>query len=653
MGIDKKGFVIVKRGAILTVGLIVIIIAITLPVGIYFLTNISSIGEKVVGKKVLLVGIDAFDPNIVDRLIAEGKLPNFQRVKVMGSYSRLETTVPPESPVAWTAIATGSNPGKYGIFDFINRNPKNYLPKISLAEEKQGLLSTKYESAIRGTPFWRITSNANIPTTVIRWPVTFPAEKIKGRMLSGLGVVDIKGFQNSYKFYTSGEYNKESEGTEKIIQINIANKTVDTKIFGPFVQQDGRTVEFQKPLRIKIDSDGAILTIDGANYKVKNNGWSDWIRVKFNVDFLTNVYGIFKVYLINTTSVFNMYMTTIQIDPENQLFDITYPKDYGKELSNSLGLFYTVGMPEDTKAVTENRISKDVFLQQANDIEDERTKQFWYEFNRFEGGVYAFAFDSSDRIQHIFWGNKVLSGNNTKLNVPAEIENYYRQKDSFLGNVLSKIDDRTSLMIFSDHGFNSFERAVSINTWLVKNGYMALTKQPVGNDAGELFKYVDWKNTKAYSLGFSSIYINVRNREGQGIVDENEKDNVMQEIIQKLSKLNDSKNGKSVVKALYKTSDIYKGQYEKDAPDIIIGFQQGYRMSWQNAVGGLTPDIIIDNEKEWKGDHLIDRSFVPGILFTNFKISKANPSLMDIMPTLLHLLKLKVPKDVDGESLVD
>jgi predicted AlkP superfamily phosphohydrolase/phosphomutase len=274
---------------------------------------------------------------------------------------------------------------------------------------------------------------------------------------------------------------------------------------------------------------------------------------------------------------------------------------------------------------------------------------FWYEFNRFDSGIYAFGFDAGDRLQHLFWTQKVLTASNNTL--PKEIEDYYTEKDAFLGQVLDKMDGDTKLIIFSDHGFDSFERAVTINRWLVDNGYMALTQEPAGREEGGLFKYVDWSRTRAYSLGFASVYINVKGREGQGIVDESEKDKLVDEIASKLSNLTDT-NGKSVIKNVYKGREIYSGPYAEDGPDMIVGFQEGYRMSWQNAVGGLTAETINDNTLAWTGDHLIDRSFVPAVLFTNFKIKKAAPQITDIAPTILKLEQLQVPNDMDGEALV-
>ena len=488
---------------------------------------------------------------------------------------------------------------------------------------------------------------------MLRWPVTFPAEKIKGRMLSGLGTLDIKGFSNSYSFYTSDNLEKKPEDTGKIISVRKQEGEIETVVFGPFTKRGNDTVEVQAPMRITFNGDQAIIRVDDSEHEVQVNGWSDWIRVKFKIDFMRDVYGIFKVYLLSVEPQFNMYVTSIQIDPENQMVDITYPKDYGKELAQEVGLFYTLGISEDTKAVNEGRIEKQIFLEQVKDIEESRTKMFWYEFNRFEEGVYAFIFDAGDRLQHIFWENKNLAGNESGIKISDEIENYYIEKDVFLGEVLTKLDNNTSLMVFSDHGFSSFERSVSINTWLVENGYMTLTQEPHEDDPGGLFKYVDWSKTKVYSFGFSSIYLNIEGRENKGIVDAEKKDKLIDEVIEKLSRLTDPKTGERVITNLYKGEEVYKGEYTKDAPDIVVGFERGYRMSWENALGGSTLEVFLDNERAWGGDHLIDKSHVPGILFTNFQIAKESPALINIAPTVLSLLGLDVPSSMEGESLTD
>tara|TARA_B100000315_G_C14563421_1_gene581687 strand:+ start:220 stop:1989 length:1770 start_codon:yes stop_codon:yes gene_type:complete len=586
--------------------------------------------------KVLIIGIDAMDSRIVDEL----GLPN---LKSLETYTKLQTTIPPETPVAWSAASTGTNPGKYGIFDFINRDLQTYTPRLNLAIEKRGIVKTEFFSLMKGTPFWRILSENNIPSTIIRWPVTFPPEKINGKILSGLGTVDIKGMLNKYSFYTNDNFNGDEESTGNIIPIEIQNNVIETYISGPLINKGGELKDVKKLISIILKEDKLIIKIDNKDYEIGLKRWSEMIKTKFKVYFMS-VYGIFKIYLESIKPTFKMYMTSVQIDPENQIYDITYPKDYGKELEDNIGSFHTLGMPEDTKAVTENKISESVFIEQVKQIEEERKKMFIYEFKRFNEGTLACVFDAGDRLKHIFWNNRLDDDRDVIKNLPKEIKDYYVEKDKFIGNVISQLDKNTKLIIFSDHGFSTFKRQVNINSWLVKEGFMK------SDGKGILFESVDWNNTQAYSLGFTSIYLNLKGRERKGIVNCGEKNDIINKIIRKLKNIKDG--NKTVLTNIYKGSEIYRGKHTDLAPDIVLGFSPGYRMSWKSASGSIEDEIIYDNAEKWRGDHLIDRTHVPGVLFTNFKIKKDNPTILDIAPTVLKLLDVKIPDYIDGEALI-
>ena len=555
--------------------------------------------------KVILIGIDGADPKIMQEMISKGDAPNFSKLARHGTFSRLETTIIPQSPVAWSTIATGCNPGKHNVFDFIRRDAKTYLPKLAITEQKGGIFGMKYESPIKAKPFWEISSDAGISTTVIRWPLTFPPSKIKGSMLSGLGVPDIKGLMNSYIFYTDEDNCCGEEGFDRVTKVEFSGNEAETSVSGPM----GIKLEpVSLPMKIKLEKNGAVLIIDGEKVSAKTNSWSNWVRARFKVG-IQNVYGIFRVFLAGVKP-FKMYMTSVQIDPENPAVNISSPKEFSKELAEKIGLYTTLGMPEDTKALEDGKITEEILLQQIQQINEEREKMFWNEFEKFSKGIFAFVFDSSDRIQHCFFSRGPQ--------ISREIKKYYKQMDLFLGKVLAKIDKSTALFIISDHGFTTFERAVSINTWLWKNGFMKLSSKPTENDAGDLFRLVEWSGTKAYSLGFSGIYINVQGREGQGIVAENEKEKIIDSIIKRLKNLKDG--NKKVITSLYKSSEIYSGDFVENSPDILVGFEPGYRMAWQNAVGGMATEIISDNKKKWKGDHIVDPSHVPGVIFSNIKI---------------------------------
>jgi len=602
--------------------------------------------------KIIILGIDGMDFNMTKELINQNKLPNFKKLK---SFLKLNSSYPPETPVAWSCIATGLNPAENNIFDFIRRDIKSYTPLLSLAKNN----GFKYENYLKSKTYWDILSENNIYTKVTRWPVTFPANKINGTMISGQGVVDIKGFMNGYSFYTNKKLKIENSFSNNSIFLKEEEKEKNifkSFIYGPKIKKIGNLVDIKIPIKILKFKNNIELEIDdnknnnnnNNKIKIKLNEWSKWININFKIGFGRSQNGIFKIYL-NSLNPLEIYFTSIQIDPKKPIFNISYPKNYSKELAENIGNFYTLGIPEETNGYIDNKINKLGFKKHIEEIETERKKMFWFDFNEFQKqkkGVLSFIFDSSDRVQHIFYKNNKIS---------KEIEEYFIEKDKFIGEILKKIDNQTGLFILSDHGFTSFNKAVNINTWLYENKYLFLKKEIAKIDefdSGSLFKYVDWKRTKAYSLGFNSLYINEIGREGKGIIKKDEKEKLLNEIKKKLllwidnSNINENnketKNeNNKVISNIYLKEEIYEGKYIKESPDMIIGFNKGYRMDWESPIGGFTTKSIYNNTRKWKGDHLVDPKFVPAVLFSNLPLKFKEAELIDIAPTILKLFDLE------------
>ena len=589
------------------------------------------------GSKILLIGIDAMDPGLFNRL--RDQLPNFNRL----IFSSLESTIPPETPVAWSAIATGCNPGKYGIYDFLTRDPETYRPRLNLAIEKPGLLKTSYQSAMLGTPVWRILSDKNVSATVIRWPVTFPPEKIKGRILSGLGVVDLRGMLNSYVFFSNDPADLKGEGARNVIPIDAQNGHIATDLPGPITRKKGQIVSATVPLNVYFEPGKARIEIGKEAFTLGLSRWSDLTPVTFKPLSFVEVHGLVSFHLVSTEPYLRLYASSVQFDPAQPFMPIASPKDYSAELAESIGKFYTLGMPEETKAVTDGYLGKEALRQQIVVIEKQRRAMLFYELDRFTDGFLAVIFDAGDRLNHIFWE----TGLKTSGEVPTPIAEYYKEKDTLLGEVLDRIDSETRLLVLSDHGFHDFTRQVNINRWLCDNQYLAVKEQK-----GDLFEYVDWNQTQAYSVGFTSIFLNLRGREAKGKVSQAEKDTLLDRLKTGLRELRDD-DGTPAVTDVYRADRVYTGEHVGLAPDLVIGFSPGYRMSWRSAIGGLEDEIIAENRGEWKGDHLIDRSHVPGVLFTNFGRRVDGCSVLDIAPTVLRLLNQEIPQGIDGSSLID
>lgn len=615
-------------------------------------------------KKVVLLGMDGLDPKIVSDLMQSGALPNFKALSKAGSFTTLDTSNLAQSPVAWATIATGMNPGHHGVFDFLGRRIVDYMPELAVYRINRKNLFGKREAmflpVMHGNTFWDYVSDNNIPSTILKWPMTFQPKQNNARLFAGLGVPDIKGGLGRYSFYTTKDIPASSEGAEKVVKVSFNGDGIKTAISGPNVAKMRTREEAKVDLNITVlhDSSGAELNVDGKKISVRTGEWSEWVEVKFKLGMMKTASAIIKFYLNEITPDLELYMTPVQIDPKDPAFVITNPDEYIQELSREIGLFYTLGMPEDTKAFEEGRTDEEAFISMCDEVIEEQEKMLWYEMDRFKEGLLASAFFSTDRVQHMFWATRdpkhPLYDSEYAEKYGHVIDDYYRKMDSILGKMMEKVDDETAVMVFSDHGFSTFRRAVHLNTWFVENGYMKLTKTITADDkdGGGLFQYVDWKNTKAYALGFGGIYLNLKGRERNGIVEKGEgADLVAEGIIKGLSELKDPADGQSIVKKVYSSKDIYSGPNIGNAPDLIVGFQDSFRVSWQTAIGGAPTELVEDNTKKWSGDHIMDPSIVPGILLTNFKIGRDKPSVMDIAPSVLDCFGMSV-SDMEGQTFL-
>jgi predicted AlkP superfamily phosphohydrolase/phosphomutase len=601
--------------------------------------------------KVIVLGIDGIDPGILESLMAQGELRAFVALRDTGSYGRLATSNPAQSPVAWSTIATGCNPGCHGIFDFFARDPDTYLPHLSLYRANPLNVLRKRDSMFstvrKGKTFWSIASQAQIPTALIKWPLTLPPERIFGHMLSGLGVPDLKTTLGRYSFFTTRPFFPDEGRRGDFFPLLREGDRLSSLISGP---HDARI-----PLRLTIreGEPGAILTLDGEKHPLRLGVWSDWIRVRFSHGFTVHISGICRFYLMALQPDVELYMTPLQVDPENPAFPISYPDGYAASLAREIGLFHTLGAPEDTQGLVDGCLDSRAFLESCDSIMKERERLFMHEMRHFKEGLLACVFDTTDKIQHIFWAAHDESyparEGSFSHDFRRVIEDYYVKIDGILARALEIVDEQTLLIILSDHGFTSFRRSVHLNSWLEKAGLMKVRSIDRGKS---LFQQVVWEKTAAYSVGFSSIYMNLYGREMKGIVKKEEKDGLKQRIARDLKELRDPLTGGSIVREVYDGERLYSGPRAAEAPDLIIGFNDGYRCSWQSALGG-TPDALIeDNRERWSGDHLVDPSIVPGILAMNRKVDLRHPCLLDIAPTILDALHIAAPEEMEGASLL-
>ncbi len=631
-------------------------------------------GKKAYGKsainKLVIVGLDGLEPTIAEKFMAEGKLPNLSKLKESGSYARLQTTTPAISPVAWSSFMTGSNPSKHNIFDFLSRDPRSYLPDLSSARigrPKRVLNIGKYQIPLskpeiqgmrKSVPFWKILGDKRILCTILRVPITFPPEKFRGHLLSGMCAPDLKGSQGTFTFYTSDQSKVKQREGGVIIPIKMNGEAIETYISGPENTMLKDAVEIRLPLKIKVDKkkEEAVIEVSGQKITLKKGVFSDWIPIAFKPGLGIKVRSICKFHISQIEPYFEMYLSPLNIDPEKPALPISYPFYYAVYLSKLLGSYITLGEANDTWALNEGALSEEAFLELTYSNHKEWENMFFNALAKTRRGVVACVFETTDSIQHMFYRyldekHPALKTGQAKMSA-AVIEELYTKMDEMIGRVMQKIDGKSVLVVMSDHGFKSFRRGVNLNSWLYRNGYLALKDGK--KESGEWFKDVDWERTKAYALGLGGLYINQKGREAKGIVSAGEEmKNLKKELVDRLSGLKDEANGSTGINQIFDRDAAYVGPYKENAPDLIVGYSEGYRASWDSVKGVVNDVVFENNEKAWSGDHCIDPRVVPGVFFSNEKINSNTPSIMDIAPTALELFGIQVPQYMDGRSLID
>lgn len=630
--------------------------------------------------RMIVLGFDGMDPATVNRLMMKGELPNMQKLGGQGVFTMMRTTIPPQSPVAWGSFITGADPGVYGIYDFLSRDPKTYMPEFSQSDTlpaewhiKLGKYNIPLKSAQivlrrEGKAFWDYLEERDIEATIFKIPTNFPPSKSKQRTIAGMGTPSIRDGYGIYTIYTSDEdeYNKNiSPHHVYYAYINEDNVMEDGKIEGP-VNDLVESNEYEEnkpeiPFQVYVDykHKTARIDIQGKQILISEGEYSDWVEIEFPlIKHLASVTGMVKFYLLELGERFRLYISPIHISPGDPAAPICTPSSYSKELVDHCGLFHTISLPADTHALSKHTFNMENFIVQSMSVFKESKKMFQYEFERFlsgKGQLLFFYFSSLDQGQHMFWA---LNDKEHPYYKPDAAQKFgfmtdelYRKHDRILGEVLKRTPKDVRIIAMSDHGFAPFRRTVNLNTWLRNEGYLKLDVDDVADEVS-IMEYADWGNTKAYAVGLNGLYLNMQNREAEGIVTKEERRKLLEEIKAKLERLTDPGNGQKVVSHAFISEDNFSKDFLDRAPDIIVGFNRGYRTSGDSAIGGMHPDVLADNMDWWAGDHCMNPLHVPATFIANFKIDKKIPDMRDMAPTILKHFGIENPATMTGKALI-
>ncbi len=655
--------------------------------------------------KLLILGFDGMDPALLDQWMKAGQLPNLSRLASTGGVRPLATTHSPESPTAWASFATGVNPGKHNIYDFLVRDTTTYLPDLGMVRREPArflfnyvpIAKPKLFSIRGGTSFWVTAGKAGVRSSILTVPVTFPPEDVpNGELLSGLPLPDIRGTMGTFYYFATDLSRYEEGNTEfggVLKRLLMEQDVARTELIGPpnpIVRseihalrskgptpsdQDRATIaalqareDVRVPMTVRWNRSAKTATVEiqGQSLLLEQGKMSRWIDLEFRVNFLVRLHGMAQLLLMKADNELQLYVSPVNWKPDAPPLPISSPPAFAADLFERLGYYRTLGWAEATWPLNEGRMDEQTFMEDLYKAFDDRAQVILSRIDAGNWDLLVGVVESTDRVQHMMWRlhdpKHPMYDAGLAEKFGDSILRVYRRADQLVGEALERIDPGTTVLVVSDHGFHSWRKAVNLNTWLVQQGYMVLQSQSQmpGEKkledlfgGGEFWENVDWSRTRAYAMGLGQIYFNLRGREARGIVSPGaEAKQLADELSARLLTMTDPDDGTRIVRSVYQRDDVYTGEFLHNASELQVGMEDGYRVSWQTTLGGSPPGIVYPNMKKWSGDHGgYDFATTAGVLVSNKPFASQTPSIVDIAPTVLKFFGLQIPSSVDGKSI--
>jgi predicted AlkP superfamily phosphohydrolase/phosphomutase len=531
----------------------------------------------------------------------------------------------------------------------------------------------------KGTTFWEMLGKRGLRSTIFRMPVNFPPVKAPGRALAGMGTPDLVGSLGTFSLYTDQrkDWPPVVSGGE-IYEVVVNSNRVTAQLNGPpntfrrfpskeslELLEKGRAVsvtygnpKMTQEFVVYLDpkAGAAMFVVGDQEFILKEKEWSDWVHVEFEaIPHVINVSSAARFYLKQIGPAFQLYVSPLQIDPEDPVMPISHPASWSKQLCAELGRFYTHNIPEDAQAFNHGVLTAREFWDQMIFVYEERSRALDYLLKHDDADFLFVYFGTVDQGSHMLWHfmDREHPGYVQDDVLKDGIAKLYEMLDGRLGRVRETLGKDTLLIAMSDHGFAPFYWEVNLNTWLLEQGYIAL-KDLSKQESGEFFSNVDWSHTRAYAVGLNGLYINLKGREKGGMVAAGPEYEALLDAIEKdLLAMKDNRNGRSPVSLVVRPRRDFHGPEKEKGPDILVGYSRGYRSSSDSPLGLFPKEIFVDNTHPWSGDHCIDYRLVPGILVTNRRITSQTPSLADLTASLLHEYGLAPPRELIGKNVLE
>jgi predicted AlkP superfamily phosphohydrolase/phosphomutase len=613
--------------------------------------------------RVLVIGADGADPGILARMMSEGKLPHLSSACAHGTWGAIRTTFPPVSPVAWMTCLTGRHPTKHGIRDFITKAQDSYLPTIGLFHVRGGSDGIPLYTSRRTAPtLGEMLADAGRTAYVLKVPGTFPPAPIQGGMLAGFGMPDLLGTFGLSAWYTTNQESKRTtapEGKELIHPLRPAGSgTWRGQIAGP-----GKTTQ---GFSLRRDRHEAILTLDAAAGRpaavLQAGAWSGWIRLSFDVPGRGDVAGMCRFKLVSLGTVVELYRTAVHCVPDAPLFPLAEPAGFGAHIESLVGPYATLGMPSDMDGVRREVVDLDTFLEDAQANWEQQIEMTLCLMQDSPWDLLITHLFTVDNVQHLFWHchDELHPAYSPQLarRYGSQVERAYCWLDAQVGKLLSHVDDRTTVIVVSDHGGAPIYEHAYVNAWLQAHGYLLPREAVAPGVAARL----DWDHTRAAMFGTGGIWINVQGREPRGIVPRGAPyEALRQEIADALLEWHHGGTDEPVIAQVLRGEEVFGPDARQSGPDLVPALHVGIGLGRGEGLGRVMTGkpSIEPNLSAWTGGHEgpYVPSAIPGIcIIRGPRVPRGVPwgqaGLEDIAPTVLHLLGIDGPTGMDGRSLL-
>lgn len=629
-------------------------------------------GRRPAKRRVVVITAGGLDGEFLNRLMAEGKVPTLAAFAAQGTFAPLRTTTPAEAEVAWATFASGQLPDRHGVFGRFGRDPSTYRTTIANlrfdAAARLGdrdIWRARYQSNMLSPAFWHLAAAQGINACALWAPADFPPADAEGCLT--LAGRDVPGAWLDagprYYYFSTGAALTEKETPSGGIWRRIKWKGSEASAV---IEPPAGIAAQAVPVHFRAETGGNLyITVAGQTQRVARLSYSEYFSIPLGRGFFGRQGGLVRFFVITVRPDILMYMTPPEIDPRAGAVTLSSPRGFAARLARE-NLYGTRGSAIDIAALHDQVIGPGPLAAAALDRMDERRLIAVRHYRQTNPHLFLIAADGPGELGRVFWKN--FDAAHPAFN-PDYFFSYadaweasYRALDNLVRE-LTTHSPGVAVLVVSPYGCRPFRRAVDLNRWLWENGYLRLRagSGAFGVDSplpevvirrGHYRPAIDWPGTTAHAQGYGQIYLNVKGRDRNGRVAPRAATECKDELRARLLGMRDG--GKPVVAAVNEGGSACAGPRGFCAPDLLVSFAEGYRVSDESVTGGMAAAVIADNKKVVSGDAAsMAAGAVPGLVLANVRLGKKNAGAEDIAPTVLKILGLEPPATMQGHSIYE